>query len=257
MYRLWPVIPDVLTVIDDAELESIYKYPDLLEVPYVRLNFVASTNGKVAVEGRSAGLGSKADRLIFGRLRRLSDVILVGAGTARADGYRGARSWGRLKTERRERGQAEIAPIAVVTASAALDVEGPLFTDTSVPPLILTVKSAPAANVNRLAEAGAEVIRVGEERAEIREILNALADRNLYRILCEGGPTLFRDLIAGDAVDEVCCTLAPYIGGTGNISDAAFNGIHHMRLESVLSDEDYLMIRYRRDREDQPMVLEH
>jgi 5-amino-6-(5-phosphoribosylamino)uracil reductase len=247
MHRLWPATSGTPSETSYAEIENIYKYPDLLKKPYVRVNFIASTNGKVSVGGRSAGLGSKTDTIIFGRLRRLADVILVGAGTARADGYRGARSWEKLRIQRRERGQAEVAPIAVVTASAALDIEGPLFMDTMVPPLILTVESAPLANVSRLAEAGAEIIRVGEERAEIDRILDAFANRNLYRVLCEGGPALFGNLIAADAVDELCYTVAPYVGGAGNISNAGVDEIRRMRLESVLIDSDYLMIRYCRD----------
>ena len=43
------------------------------------------------MDGLSAGLGSKADQRVFGMLRRLADVVLVGAGTVRAEDYRGAR----------------------------------------------------------------------------------------------------------------------------------------------------------------------
>jgi riboflavin-specific deaminase-like protein len=234
--------------VDASELESIYRYPDPLNRPYVRLNFVCSANGKVAVDGRSADLGSEADRLVFGRLRQLADVILVSAGTVRADGYRGARSWQALRARRRERGQLEVAPIAVVTASADLDVDGPLFTDAWVPPLVLTVKSAPPANIARLADAGAEVLVVGDERAQVSKILDALASRSLYRILCEGGPPLFGALITADAVDELCLTLAPCVGGSGQISTDIPNSVRAMRLESVLTDDGALLIRYRHDR---------
>jgi 5-amino-6-(5-phosphoribosylamino)uracil reductase len=234
--------------VHESELETIYGYPDSLGRPYVRLNFVASANGKVAVDGHSAGLGSKADKLVFGHLRRLADVIVVGAGTARADHYRGARSSEVLRAERRERGQAEVAPIAVVTASADLDAEGPLFADASIPPLVLTVKAAPAAKIRRLAAAGAEVLIVGEERAEVPRLIDALASRGLTRILCEGGPSLFGDLITADAVDELCLTISPCLGGTGQISTATPDGTHAMRLESVLVDDGVLLLRYLRDR---------
>jgi hypothetical protein len=66
--------------VHDAEIETIYKYPDSLDTPYVRLNFSCTASGNVAVDGRSAGLSSMADKKVFGRLRRLADVILVGAG---------------------------------------------------------------------------------------------------------------------------------------------------------------------------------
>ncbi len=249
MYRLWPLPSDsALANVERSELEAIYAYPDSLAKPYVRLSFVCSANGKVAVDGSSAGLATQADRLILGRLRWLADVILVGAGTVRADNYRGTRSWELLRDRRRKRGQAEAAPVAVVTASADLDPHGALFTDTWVPPLVLTVRSAPADKVARLEQAGAEVHVVGEDRAEAALILSALASRGLYRILCEGGPPLFGDLIAADLVDDLCMTIAPTVGGTGQISGGPPTGVHPMRLESVLADDGSLLVRYCRAR---------
>jgi riboflavin biosynthesis pyrimidine reductase len=246
---LWPPPSgSVPAEVERSELEAVYAYPEPLAKPYVRLNFVCSANGKVAVDGSSTGLATQADRLILGRLRWLADVILVGAGTVRADGYRGARSWEKLTARRRKRGQSDVAPIAVVTASADLDPYGPLFTDTWVPPLVLTVRSAPAAKVARLEEAGAEVLVVGDDRGEAGLILSALASRGLYRVLCEGGPPLFGELIAADVVDDLCLTIAPVVGGVGQISTGPPVGMHPMRLESVLADDDSLLIRYCRDR---------
>ncbi len=53
----------------------------------VRVNFVASIDGAATDHGLSGGLSGHADKRIFDLLRRLADVILVGAGTARAEGY--------------------------------------------------------------------------------------------------------------------------------------------------------------------------
>jgi riboflavin-specific deaminase-like protein len=249
MLRLWPAPSgSSLAVVDADELESLYSYPEPLTAPYVRVNFVSTANGQVAVDGRSAGLGSQADRVLLGRLRRLADVILVGAGTVRADNLRGARSPGDLKVQRRNRGQVDVPPIAVVTASADLDAASRFFTDTLVPPLVLTVKAAPLANTARLAEAGAEVLVVGDERAEAEQILGALAERNLYRILCEAGPQLLGDLIAADAVDELCQTIAPLMGGGGQASSDLPYYIRAMNLESVLVDDSALFLRYLRER---------
>jgi riboflavin biosynthesis pyrimidine reductase len=229
--------------VPDADLEAYYSYPEPINRVYVRLNFISSLNGKVSVDGRSAALGVVGDKLVFRRLRRLADVILVGAGTVRADGYRGARSSKSLQATRRLRGQAEVPPIAIVTLSADLDPNGPLFRDAWVPPLILTGKSAPPSNVERLKEAGAEVIIVGEERPDVQQILGELASRNLYRILCEGGPTLFGQLFAARAVDEICLTLSPQVGGKGQISVDS-SDLLPMRVESVLARDEALLVRY-------------
>ena len=230
-------------MVPDQDLESYYYYPEPVDRAYVRLNYISSLDGKISFNGRSAGLGTTGDKLVFRRLRRLADVVVVGAGTIRADGYRGARSSESLQSARRLRGQAAVPPIAVVTASADLDPEGPLFKDTWVPPIILSVGSAPPSNIERLREAGADVMIVGEERADMSQILDALASRKLYRILCEGGPSLFGQLFAARAVDEVCMTLSPQVGGAGQISPDSLN-LLPMRIEAMLARDDTLLIRY-------------
>jgi riboflavin biosynthesis pyrimidine reductase len=248
--KLWPpsAVSDS-TAVTDAELYDLYAYPNPVKASYVRVNFVSSVNGVVTVDGRSGGLGSKADLRVFGLLRELADVILVGAGTARIEGYRGARSSERLRRRRRERGQAEVPPIAVVTAMADLDPVGPLFTDTRVPPLILTVSRAPYNKVDRLIEAGANVVEVGTHRAEVPLILEALRDRGLYRVLCEGGSQLVGDLIVEDAMDELCLTLAPYlVGGSSRISVSAPTSARPMSLRSAIIADGALLMVYRRER---------
>ena len=59
--------------------------------PRVRMNFVMSLDGAVTVDGRSGGLGDGNDRLAMQVLRSLADVVLVGAGTVRIEGYGGVR----------------------------------------------------------------------------------------------------------------------------------------------------------------------
>ena len=43
-------------------------------------------------------------------------------------------------------------------------------------------------------------------------ILGERCRRGLHRVLCEGGPRLFGDLVAADRVDELCLTVAPVLG---------------------------------------------
>jgi len=135
---------------DPVELAAHYAYPEGLGAPHVRVNFVASTDGAVTVDGRSAGLGSDADRRVFGTLRELAEVVLVGAGTVRAENYGGAR--------KPTRGRADPPPIAVVTGSADLDPGARLFTDTRVAPIVLTGPDAPADRLRALQAAGADVV---------------------------------------------------------------------------------------------------
>jgi hypothetical protein len=89
--RIWPPPgpgdPDPGAELDRDALAALYTYPPGPD-PFVRVNFVASADGAVAVDGRSGGLHAPGDREVFGLLRELADVVLVGSGTVRTVGYR-------------------------------------------------------------------------------------------------------------------------------------------------------------------------
>jgi 5-amino-6-(5-phosphoribosylamino)uracil reductase len=225
--------------LDPDALAAHYAYPDGLTTPWVRVNFVSSADGAVTVDGRSGGLGDDADRAVFGLLRELADVVLVGAGTVRAEDYRGAR--------RPTRGRTAPPPVAVVTGSADLDPGARLFTDTRVPPLVLTTADAPADRRQRLAAAGADVVTLADLAPPT--LLAELGRRGLRRVLCEGGPALHGALIAADAVDELCLTVAPLLvgGPAGRIATGPEGTTaRRMALVGALHEEGSLLLRYRR-----------
>jgi len=227
--------------LDDAQLADRYAYPENLGAPFVRVGLVASADGAVSVEGRSEGLGSPADRRVFLLLRRLADVILVGAGSVRAEDYRGART----ATVDRD----TPPPIAVVTGSAGLEPGSRLLTDTRVPPIVLTLATAPPERRERLAAAGADVVVL--ERLTPDVVLAELARRGLHRVLCEGGPTLFGQFVAADAVDELCLSVAPLLvgGAAGRIATGpAGEHLRRMELADTLLEDGTLLLRYRRAR---------
>lgn len=224
---------------DDAQLAALYAYPPDLTAPFVRVNFVSSTDGAVTVDGASGPLGSPADKQVFGVLRELAEVVLVGAGTVRAEDYRGAR--------RPTRGRATPPPIAVVTGSADLDPGARLFTDTAVAPIVLTTTDAPVQRRDRLTAAGADVAVLDDLTPAA--LLAELGRRELRRVLCEGGPSLLGALVAADAVDELCLTIAPLlVGGTaGRISRSRDNGpARSLTLVGALHADGALLLRYRR-----------
>ena len=171
------VLPDTpdcgLTALPDTDdgLAALYAWPERSAAPYVRANMIASLDGGTTVDGRSAGLGNKADEGLFAILRDLAEVILVGSGTVRAERYGGVR----LDAERRARrvrwgAPAEPPPIAVVTGRG-LDPQQPLFTDTVTPPIVITTRSA-AATV----PASARVIVAGTDSIDLTVAVAELAD---------------------------------------------------------------------------------
>ncbi|GAA3361268.1 pyrimidine reductase family protein [Saccharopolyspora gregorii] len=232
------------------EIEAFYDFPSDLARPWLRTNFVSSLDGAVSVRGSSRGLSSPADQLALALIRDLSDVVLVGAGTALTEGYHGVQRH-EVDADRRARfGLSEVPPIAVVTARCSLEPDSPLLTDTVVPPIVLTCASAPEARRIALADAGADVVVAGDRTVDLAAALTELAARGLLRIGCEGGPHLFGDLLAADLVDELCLTVSPLLAGGGAGRIAAGPGLpdpHRMRLLSVLrAEESLLLLRYGR-----------
>jgi 5-amino-6-(5-phosphoribosylamino)uracil reductase len=245
--RLWPTddAPDV-----DDELESVYDYPDDLRRPWVRVNFVSSLDGAVTVGGRSKGLSSRSDMRVLGLIRDQADVVLVGVGTAIVEGYRGIRRTERRLERRARFGLSEVPPIALVTRHCSLPLDSPLLTDTVVPPIVITCEAAPIGRREALAEAGADVVVAGGDEVDLHRALEALDARGLRRVACEGGPTLFGNLIEQDLVDELCLTVSPLLtsGDASRISHGPL--IEHprrMRLLSALrADDSLLLLRYGR-----------
>jgi riboflavin biosynthesis pyrimidine reductase len=240
---MWPVRTLLPSPPDDRagppDLAAHYAYPASLTRPCVRVNFVSSTDGAVTVDGRSGGLGSAADRAVFGVLRELAEVVLVGAGTVRAENYGGAR--------KPTRGTDTPPPIAVVTGSGDLDPSARLFTDTRVPPIVLTGARAPRERLDALAAAGADVVVL--DPMSPAALVGELARRGLHRVLCEGGPRLFGDLVAADLVDELCLTLAPLLaaGEAGRIAvGPSGSPPRGLRLVGAVEDDSTLLLRYAR-----------
>jgi riboflavin-specific deaminase-like protein len=220
------------TAEDTVDLRAAYSVP---AGRHVRVNFAASVDGATAVDGKSRGLSSDADRELFQLLRALSDVVLVGAGTAREENYGGAKG-----------DNDRVAPIAVVSRSLHIDPESRLFTDTRVRPIVITCADAPAERLVVLNEI-ADIIVAGDDAVDISRALDELAGRGLERVICEGGPHLFGWLAAAKAYDELCVSIAPLV--TGGDAQRMIAGVESelvdpLRLVHVLEEDGHLFLRY-------------
>ena len=184
--------------------------------PFVRVNMVSTLDGAVAFSGRAGILGGPGDKLLFSVLRSLADVVLVGAGTARVERYGPAKIPLEAQEIRRQRGQAPLPTMAVVTRSGALDWGSRLFTGDGPRPIVIAADDT-RADVLASAAGVADVLRTGTGAVDLSSALKALGERGLNHVLCEGGPTLNSGLAAAQLVDELCLTLSPklagYVGG--------------------------------------------
>ncbi|NJQ06835.1 pyrimidine reductase family protein [Streptomyces lonarensis] len=202
------------------ELARAYAHP-APDGGWLRANMVSSLDGAVHHEGRSQPLSGEADMRIFGVLRQLADVVLVGAQTVRAEGYRPARRRAEFAAAREAAGQTSAPAVAVVSGSLDLDFDAPLFTSPHTPTLLLTGARAPADRLRRARDAGAVVVTAGEgPEVDAARIAPELARLGHRRVLCEGGPRLLGALAAADAVDELCLSFAPRLalGDAGRVA---------------------------------------
>ncbi|MFH9662126.1 pyrimidine reductase family protein [Streptomyces sp. NPDC017248] len=236
---------------DLAELAAAYAYPEPAPGaprPWLRANMVSSLDGAAQHEGRSQPLSSAADMRIFGTLRALADVVLVGAETVRQEGYRPARVRAEFAGARSAAGQAPVPAVAIVSAGLELDFTLPLFTSPLVPTLILTGAAAAPDRVAAAEKAGARVVVAGEGMGvEPARAVQALAGLGHTRLLTEGGPRLLGQLIAAEVLDELCLTVSPTLtaGGAQRIAGGpAVSVPHRFALVSLLEEEGFLFSRY-------------
>lgn len=204
--------------VDPAGLDTLYAFPDGRTV---RANFVSTVDGSaVGQDGRSGSINTAPDRQTFGRQRALADVVLVGAGTARAEGYGPAR-----------------LPIAVVSRA------GRLPQSLEAPRRARTILVTCAASGRTPSE---DVWVCGTDEVDLGATLDRLAEAGMPRVLCEGGPRLFASLLAGGLVDEVASTVSPLlVGGDGTrMTNGPFVDVP-LELRHLLEEDGTLLALWR------------
>jgi riboflavin biosynthesis pyrimidine reductase len=234
-----------LDELTDEHLAQLYAYPP--EATWVRVNFVSTVDGAAhGADSRAASISSRADQRLFALLRGLCDLVLVGAGTARAEKYRPVEP-DEVSSELRERlGLAPTPTIAVVSRSLDMPVE--LLRDDRAPTLVVTCNGAPSSRLAQLIEDDRVVI-AGDNNVDLASAIRALSRRGFRRVLCEGGPTLFADLVRTDRLDELCLTLCPMLvaGDAGRITRGPLiTSDLRLRLAHVIGAGDDLFLRYAR-----------
>jgi riboflavin biosynthesis pyrimidine reductase len=215
------------------------------ERPFVRCNMISTLDGAITINGRSGILGGPADGHVFQVLRSLADVILVGAGTARAEGYGPALLDDELRAQRTARGQSAVPPIAVVTGSGNLDWSSPFFSEAEARPVIVTTRASDPGARER-AEAVADVVIAGEDRVDPAEALRQLGRTGHRSVLLEGGPGLNADVVHAGLLDELCLTLSPRLvagEGTRVLAGPELMPPLQLRVVHLLEEDGFLFAR--------------
>jgi riboflavin biosynthesis pyrimidine reductase len=211
--------------------------------PFVYLNMVASVDGRAAIEGRAHALGSDTDTLLLTELRTLADAVLIGSETLRAEGY-GTLVRNPERVARREAAGRPATPIAVLLSrSFDLPWDAGLFAAADQPVIVYTGADAPQPPP---VAAPLEVVRLPDPSPAAA--LAELRSRGARALLCEGGPTLNRALLAAGVVDELFLTLSPLLAGNKEapriVEGEDLPEPAQLALEWVLHHDGELYLRY-------------
>lgn len=247
---LLPGRAEVGNLITDREstlqaLADLYAYPDPMPPRgWVRANMVSTLDGSATgADGLSASISSPVDRAAFGVLRGLADVVLVGAGTVRDEGYRAMKANPAFADRRRAAGQRPAPAVAVVTRSGRIPTSSGLFESQS-PVFVVTTAAADVARLRELAGPD-RVIVAGEDELDVDDAVGVLASRGFGRVLLEGGPRLLGSALVANRVDELCLTWSPQlVGGDGPRIAHGGGAKLHARPAHLIAAEDMLLGRW-------------
>jgi 5-amino-6-(5-phosphoribosylamino)uracil reductase len=234
-------------------LADLYAYPMPVPVTgWVRANMVSTLDGSATgPNGLSGTISSAADKAVFGVLRGLADVVLVGAGTVRAEGYRAFAAKPAFADRRAAAGQSPVPALAVVTRSGTLDPNDLAPHHRDVPDgrgcaalsqvLVITCAAGDVAGL-RSSFGSDRVLVAGEDDVDPAVAVAHLAARGLGRVLLEGGPSLLGRTIRAGRLDELCLTTSPLlVAGDGpriaadaSVSDVRLRAAHLLEAEGVL-----------------------
>ncbi len=203
-------------VLHDGDLAALYAVPP--GSSWLRANFAASLDGAATgADGRSGSVNTAADEVVFELVRALSDVVVVGAGTVRAEGYGPLAVDDRWSAVRAAQALARTLPLVVVSASAvlpaALTAAGQ---DAPGTVLLATHAGSDGLEAARALLGAANVLVCGGDALDPGDLRDQLSARGWERVLVEGGPHLFGSFLQAGVVDELCLSLTPHIlGGDG------------------------------------------
>ncbi len=172
--------------------------------PRVVLSAAISIDGKIATKSGDSELSSRQDKIRVHRLRAKTNAIVVGIKTVNADDP--------LLTVRYAKGK---NPIRIVLDSFGRISPSSRIIKTAnrIPTIIVVSKKAPKKNLARLVRSPVKTLIVGQNKVELKKLLNTLYKQKIKTILLEGGGTLNWEFIKQGLVDELIVTVTPYIVG--------------------------------------------
>lgn len=178
--------------------------------PKVILSAAMTLDGKIATKKGDSRLSSKQDKVRIHKLRSKVDAILVGSNTVKRDDP--------MLTVRYTKGK---NPLRVILDSKAeINLKSQIIkTCKKIPTILAVSKKASKQNISNLKKHSLEILVIGENKINIKNLLKVLSKKKIKTLLVEGGGTVNWEFIKQGLVDEMIVTITPYlVGGQKAIS---------------------------------------
>ncbi len=182
--------------------------------PFVTANFALTWDGRVSTRNKTAtDFSSKRDKQRLLEIRATGDAVLVGRGTVVADNMAMGMPSETLREARLARGQSAYPLRVILTNSGRLDPALKVFQKRFSPIVVFSTTRMPQRIRSALARK-ATLHLADAAMVDLRQMLVTLRDEyGVHRVVCEGGPQLFRSLLVARLVDEIHVTFCPRIFG--------------------------------------------
>lgn len=170
--------------------------------PYVIVNCAMSVDGKIALANRKQiRISNEEDMKRVYMLRHECDAVLVGIGTVLNDDPK--------LTVKEKYVKNPSQPLRIVLDSNFRTPKNAEVMSKDAPTLIVTT-------CKQFKKGNIEVIKCGEEKVNLHELMKILYERGIKKLMVEGGETVIWEFLKNNLVDEISVFIAPIIIGGKN-----------------------------------------
>lgn len=210
--------------------------------PRVILSAAMSLDGKIATNTGDSELSSRHDKIRLHKLRSKVDAILIGSNTVKRDDP--------LLTVRYVKGK---NPLRIILDSmGTIDQKSQIIkTCKEIPTIVAVSKKVSKKNIFKLKKYPLEIIVIGKNQVNIKNLLKYLSKKKIKTLLVEGGGTVNWEFIKLGLVDEIIVTITPYLIGGKNaitlVEGKGFSQIQRstkLKLKKIYKLRNEIVIHY-------------
>ena len=177
--------------------------------PYVILNAAMTLDGKIATKTGSSEISGPEDIIRVHELRKEVDAIMVGIGTVIADNPK--------LTAHKIDADLSDNPVRVIVDSRARTPIAAKVTNNDADTIIAVANKYKNDFIvsDRYAQLKkrADIFFSGDDKVDLKALLNYLGDKNIKTLMLEGGSTLNFSMIKEGLIDEIRIAIAPMVVG--------------------------------------------